>query len=319
MPISEVGQISQKNSPQNMVAAEMKQLPKNAADQKKQTEAFDQYMAEKAGGGTKKNPAKENKISGLDPAKGKTALSQMIDQNIEDKFNAFMKMFLATIQKPNPDNPPDAMAMSQQIMTFIQATEQSKTNHLLGVMNKDKMMEVNLKAKSYLNKEIEYDSYQINFTGEPEKVSFTMPKGVTEAMLSIISPQGQVVGSYRIDPKSGDKTVIWDGKNEHGAKMDDGIYGLRLEVIDATNKNFFVPTRVSGVISEYVPSGKNNDEFTYFVKGLPINLSDIKKVRGEDNVAIFNNQRDALNEQIKELKSMNEMLRNLLTEKEKGE
>ncbi len=247
-------------------------------------------------------------LSGIAPDKTKSSLQQMVDQNIDDRFNGFLKMFLASIQRPNPENPPDAMQMSTNLMGFIHATEQSKTNHLLAQMNKHQSVEMAMKSKSYLNKEVDFLSNQLSFTGEEEKISFTLPYGIQSAALLISDSKGKAIASLPIESKAGRQTVTWDGKNDNGATVSNGLYEVQLIAADEQHdKPVLIPTYLSGIVSEYGIA--EDGDVTYYVKGLPVSLSAISRVR-EDGPSV----RDQLNQ----YKNIAELLEKLNLAREEG-
>ena len=57
-------------------------------------------------------------------------------------------------------------------------------------------------------------------------ISFTLPKNVEKAHLKIYNLKGQLVKTYKLD--SEDSSITWDGKNNNGLHVANGIYFYKL-------------------------------------------------------------------------------------------
>lgn len=222
------------------------------------------------------------------PVKQKGFLQGMVDDNIEKQYDGFLKMFLATIQHPNPENPPEAMEMSKTIMGFVSATEHSKTNKQLADLSAHLKMNEVYQAQSIVTKNVEFNADFVDFHGVPENIAFELPPGTRQYQLALVDRHGQIVKTFQSDPnniadtKPGYHTVTWTGDTDDGqSAVPHGIYGLRLEALNAAGGVDALQTRLTGAVDSCTTD--ENGDMLYHVRGHNIRQHDVKRIKGDAN------------------------------------
>lgn len=199
------------------------------------------------------------------------------------QMDGFMKIFLATLKKPNVDNPPDMMQLTSALASYSQVGQQVETNKLLGEMNLLSKNEVAYRAKSYLNKTVEFESDFLDYQGGDQKISFKLPPQVSKAELSIVGPNNQAIARFQVDPRVGDKTVVWNGKNAEGQEVPAGPYKLVVTATDRNSKLMApISTRISGVVEGYSTPQGNEHDVTYHVGNILVKGDNILRVANDD-------------------------------------
>lgn len=224
-------------------------------------------------------------------ATNKQKLMDNLQNGATKQIDGFMKIFLATLKKPNIDNPPDMMQLTSALASYSQVGQQVETNKLLGEMNLLSKHDIAYRAKSYLNKTVEFESDFLEHKGGDQKISFKLPPQVSKAELSIIDGQGQAVTRFQVDPKAGEKTVIWNGKNKEGQDVPAGTY--KLSVVATDKKSTLVgpiTTRITGVVDGFSTPQNNEHDVTYHVGDILVKGDNILRVANDDR-SINNTER----------------------------
>ncbi|MFQ5735040.1 MAG: flagellar hook assembly protein FlgD, partial [Planctomycetaceae bacterium] len=97
------------------------------------------------------------------------------------------------------------------------------------------------------------------------------------ATVTVRNEQGQVVRTQTAETSAGSHEFVWDGTDDNGTPMPDGVYSFSVETTDADGKTAQVPTIVSGEVSGVTTK---NGQILLSVDGadLPINtIFSVKK------------------------------------------
>lgn len=213
------------------------------------------------------------------PIKDKSALGRMMDKNLDQQFDIFMKMFLAQVKCQDPTKPMSTNEMTENILGFFTAAEHAKGNQLLEQMNTTKSREQLAAAKTYLNKDVVYEAAGVHFTGEPQTFNVDLPSNVDRAEFAIIDQQQRVVKTVSLDPGTQHHKVTWGGEIEGLAdlKAPPGYYSLKVLAQDAKERLVDVPVLMQGIVNA-VDYNEGND-FQLVVNDTAVPLEDVVSVR----------------------------------------
>jgi flagellar basal-body rod modification protein FlgD len=225
---------------------------------------------------------------------GPSAMNKMLDRNLDEQFDIFLKMFLAQMKNQDPSSPMDGMQMTNNLLMFFSATEQAKTNFYLKQMNESKTRETNMAARSYLNKEVDFLSDVINFKGEGKDISYQIPANtkINDATLALVNLKGQVVYSRELegdDIEPGTHKIKWDGKDKEDQIVQNGHYIVKIMAHQAPTAGSKLPSTLDlnpvvqgvGRITEVMYTEAGDPQF--IVDDIPISFDDILKVRSVKN------------------------------------
>lgn len=250
------------------------------------------------------------------PGKDKAALSQVLDKSREDQLKVFEKMFLTQIKHQDPLNPMSTNDLTQNIMTFHSAAQQSRMNELLEQINANHIKSQAVAAKSYLNKEVEYEGREFTHDeGSETTMSFTLPDNVKEAQLVIVDAKGAGVTSFPLSVDVGSKTFSWDGSvnGRSDFKVPSGQYQVAVIAKNKEDKTVDIPVTFKGVVRE-IGYHDAAGEFALLVKNTPVEMSSISKVRKSFPSELSGISQD-MREQIKRYDELSEYLKEKLEKK----
>lgn len=233
----------------------------------------------------------------------KSGISKMLEKNHAEQINSFEKIFLAQMTHQDPLNPMDNNEFASSIMMFHSTAQQSKMNEHLEQINLNHMKAQTAAAKSYLNKEVEYQGDEFTFEGDEEKFNFTMPDNVDQAQLAIIDAAGKGVTAFPLATEVGLKNFTWNGslQDRPDIKMPSGQYHAKVIAQTKEGQAIEVPITFSGVVRK-IGFHEEASEFALLVKNTPIEISDMTTVSKPASSALtsISQKYDALAAYLKE-------------------
>ncbi|WP_032112593.1 flagellar hook assembly protein FlgD [Candidatus Paracaedibacter symbiosus] len=248
--------------------------------------------------------------------KEKSGMSKILDQTREEQMKVFEKIFLAQVQHPqDPLNPPSNESLTQNIMMFHSSAQQSRMNELLEQINTNHIKAQGIAAKSYLNKEVEYQGNEFSYEGGEENIAFLMPDNIKEAKLAIVDPTGAGVTSIPISVEPGAKIFKWDG-SIHGRpeiKVPQGQYKAAVIAHTKDDNKVEVPLTFKGVVRK-VGYHDASSEFALLVRNTPIEMSDVATVSKPASPELIS-MTEGVQEQIKRYNELSGYLKNRLDQK----
>ncbi len=254
--------------------------------------------------------AKAAGTSAKPDSKGPSALSRMMEKNMDSQYNTFMKMFVAQVKNQSIDNPMSTHEMTQSVMSFLNASETMQTNKLLKQGNDMKVKEQVSTARGYLNKEIDYDGDVIGFDGiTPQKIQFQVPANQEKVTLRIIDATNpNNVKEVVIDTKPGKKSIVWNGNIGGTEKMASaGQYVVNVVGVNKAQEETLIPTVLQGRV-EAIHYEEDEQEHLLVVNGIPVAMNDVvseRKIQSTD----FSELNKKLDAQIQQYEELNKVLR----------
>jgi len=251
--------------------------------------------------------------------KGKAALSKVLDKSREDQLKVFEKMFLTQVQHQDPLNPMSTNELTQNIMTFHSAAQQSRMNELLEQINANHIKSQAVAAKSYLNKEVEYQGREFTFEGGDESISFLMPDNIQEAQIAIVDANGAGVTTFPVSVDAGAKTFSWDGSinGRSDFKVPAGQYQVAVVAKNKEAQAIDIPVTLRGTVRKIGYHDESN-EFALLVKNTPVemsNVSSVRKLPASELISIS----QGVEEQIKRYDELTGYLKNKLEKRSEGD
>lgn len=194
-----------------------------------------------------------------------TAVSSQNTSSVLDKINnsrtslanneqTFLKLLTTQLKNQDPLSPTDTTQMTQQITSMTGVEQQLVTNDLLAAL-------VGMNTGTGLSEGVNMIGKQVtattdNSTLKDGKATFTwsQPGASTSLTVEVKNAAGKVIRTLKPDDqKSGAHTLTWDGKDDAGAKMEDGgVYTINVIAKGADGKDIKatnVKGRTEGVVT----------------------------------------------------------------------
>lgn len=203
---------------------------------------------------------------------GTSALS-----SFSKNFDNFLTLLTKQLQYQDPMSPLDTNQFTQQLVEFTSVEQQIETNQkldsLLGVQSDNQAMA----ALSFLNNVIEAQSDQVMLQDGSAQISYDLSSDAQTATLVIKDADGQTVRTIPLDDtKTGSHDLTWDGKDQKGNQLDDGVYDISVQAVDDKNVQLAVTTGTRGKVDAVQ---RIDGEFHLSIGDLDVPLSKVGSVR----------------------------------------
>jgi len=146
----------------------------------------------------------------------------------------FLRIMITQMKHQDPTQPFKAEQMAEQMAQFTSVEQLQNLNQAMTKMaNQQNPME-RLAMTGLIGKNVTIDRDRFPHNeGDPETLSFTLPKDAKETRLAILSDSGEVIIEKDLgELKTGDNSFQWDGKKTNSLPTKSGGFIFRIEAKD---------------------------------------------------------------------------------------
>jgi len=153
-------------------------------------------------------------------------------------FNTFLKILTTQLQHQDPTAPLDTNQFTQELVQFSGVEQQLNTNNLL-----QKLVDANGASgvKSLLGYVGQYvqvsASNQILVQNGQSEFSYTLPSVAQNVLLTVKNAAGATVANFSGPAANGTDYVAWNGQDNNGDQLPDGIYTIAVAATDSGGNN----------------------------------------------------------------------------------
>ncbi len=206
----------------------------------------------------KQRAAKEN--GDLSAQTDAEFLEKLADQTKEKRVpknqlgkDDFLKLFVTQLQNQDPLNPDDGTEMAAKLAQFNGLEQMMNVNKSLEKLLSDQTAGRNLQMVNYVGREVTVDGGRTKLKdGVPTKADFNLEMPATNATLEVRDSNGSIVLQKDLGAlAAGTHSVPWDGKNNTGRTLTDGVYTYSINARnvngDAIPVSLTAKARITGV------------------------------------------------------------------------
>jgi flagellar basal-body rod modification protein FlgD len=221
--------------------------------------------------------------SAVNPAASSAAASNSSDsatQQLTGNMNTFLQLLTTQLQNQDPMNPMDSDQFTQQLVEYSQVEQQINTNTNLQTLISLQQGGAASSAVSYLGKTVSVTNGNAALTDSAASWNYTLAAPSSETTLTVTNASGQTVYTGAGSTSAGSNTFDWDGQDNSGNQLPDGVYTLAVSA--AASDGSAVQTSVSstGVVSEVNLSGSTPE---LMIGSMAVPISQVATVQNPPN------------------------------------
>jgi flagellar basal-body rod modification protein FlgD len=168
---------------------------------------------------------------------------------LADNFDNFLKLLTTQLQSQDPLSPLDATQFTEQLVQFTGVEQAIKTNDVLGQLVALVRADQVARAVDYLGAEVEASGQTVRLgAGASASVHYRLDQPAAEVAISIYDNAGRLVRAQPGSGLVGTHTVPWDGRDQTGAPLPDGLYRVEVAAKGETGAVAPVSTTMTGVV-----------------------------------------------------------------------
>lgn len=175
--------------------------------------------------------------------------------NFADNFDTFLNLLTTQLQNQDPLSPMDSAQFTEQLVQFSQVEQAIATNKnlekALGLINTGN----GASAVSYLGREVKAEGSDASLSAGQAKWSYQLAGAAEKTTITIADQNGKLVYVGAGETATGEHAFTWDGKDNSGSDLPDGIYTLTVAAQDAEGASIAATTFIEGSVT-----GINNDD-----------------------------------------------------------
>lgn len=209
------------------------------------------------------------------PFKSSTTGSITDGSSLAETFDTFLTLLTTQLQYQDPLDPMDTNEFTSQLVEFTNVEQALRTNDKLDdLIALQTDMQLN-DAVGYIDKKVGADGIILMLQDGESTITYDLGANAAEANILIIDEEGNTVRTIEADTEVGHHEVVWDGLDDDGEPLDDGLYGFLVTAIDANKKP--VPL-VQGTIGKVTGVKLVDGVVTLEVGELEIALNDVLSI-----------------------------------------
>jgi len=192
---------------------------------------------------------------------------------------AFLTLFTTQLQNQNPLDPMENEAFVAQLAQFsqLEATTKMSDNlqNLVASMSNERMSSMS----GLLGKKIAIsDGKALLSGGQPVEGAVTLASDVDSITLKVYSSSGQLVRTGEVGAqKKGDFLFSWDGKDDQGNVLGDGVYRMEASAT-RFGKSSKAPVSTMAMVKSVTTDAATGDLQVELEDGSKVSMTQIKRV-----------------------------------------
>lgn len=189
-------------------------------------------------------------------------------------FEAFLQLLTTQLENQDPLNPMSSEDLATQLATFSGVEQQVRTNQLLEDLTAGFQTNGIGDVANWIGMEARADM-PVQYNGNPITFSFDPPANADRVQLVVTNEDGLEV--RRIQVENTDEPMTFQGTDNNGNDLPDGIYQLSMEaydgdeLIETEGAQVYAPVREATL--------QNGETWITLAGGVQVNAADVQGVR----------------------------------------
>lgn len=193
----------------------------------------------------------------------------------------FLSLLVAQLQNQDPLSPMENQEFAAQLAQFSSLEQLTDMNASLDTgMEMDMMLTSavnNTLASNFIGKEVSsYGDTVALVSGQQPALNFLLQDYADEIEVNIYDPAGNLIRT--IEAKgldSGERSLVWDGKNNNGEDLPGGNYSFEVKATDAESESVGAVTISKGLVSSIRYA---DGQAVLIVNGEEVSLGDVLEI-----------------------------------------
>jgi flagellar basal-body rod modification protein FlgD len=209
------------------------------------------------------------------PFKGSDTGSITDSASLADTFDTFLNLLTTQLKYQDPLDPMDTNEFTSQLVEFTNVEQAMKTNKKLDdLISLQTELQLN-NAVGYIDKQVGADSIILMLQDGESTITYDLGANASKVNVLIIDEEGNTVRTIEGDTAFGHHEIAWDGLDDDGLAMEDGLYGFLVTAVDADLEP--VPL-VQGTVGKVTGVKLSDGEVTLEIGELEIALGDVLSI-----------------------------------------
>ncbi len=220
-------------------------------------------------------------VSATQSATASTTAPKNAMQSLAGNFDTFLSLLTTQLKNQDPLAPLDTNEFTQQLVQFTGVEQSIKTNSNLEDLIDVQQAGMMSGAVGFLGTDVEVAGNMAALENGKATYTYAFTKNAATCEIVIQDSSGAVVRKTAGEPGQGMHQFTWNGLNDAGDIMPDGLYKISVTGKDAAGGPVGATTSYVGRVTG-VAATKDKSGIILTVNGTAVPLADIKSVKSID-------------------------------------
>jgi len=181
--------------------------------------------------------------------------SKLATADLAENFDTFLVLLTEQLKNQDPLDPLESEQFVQQLVQFSSVEQQIASNESLEALLSLQQSDAQLKALEFIGKDATVNTrYNLLKDGEATW-EYGLAQEADSVELLIFNERGEQVRRLQGETGEGVHEAVWDGKDEGGNALPEGVYEIEVIAKDADDNAIDAATRISHRVTGVEMSG----------------------------------------------------------------
>ena len=171
-----------------------------------------------------------NGVAFKDPDSG--GGTQAASSTLADTFDTFLMLLTTQLKNQDPLDPMKSEQFTQQLVQFAGVEQSINTNKKLEQLIELQTTSQLNSAVSYIGKIVEVVADELLLADGAARISYGLDRNAATTIITIVDLNGHGVRTINGEIAAGRHEFDWDGRNDNGDQVPDGVYGFSVVSVD---------------------------------------------------------------------------------------
>ncbi len=202
--------------------------------------------------------------------------------DVADTFDSFLVLLTTQLQYQDPLSPLDTNQFTEQLVQFSSVEQSIKTNSKLDELIALQGNSQLTGALGYIGKTVAADSPGLHLSGGSAGLTYDLSANADQTTIEILDPSGRTVRTLSGASAAGHHELLWDGKDNLGNDLPDGLYSARVSATDGNGASLLA---AQGTIGRVTGIELENGEVVLSIGPLKVTLGQVTAIRDNEGGA----------------------------------
>lgn len=174
--------------------------------------------------------------------------SEVAGRKLSEDFDTFLTLLTSQLENQDPLEPLSSEQFTQQLVQFSQVEQQIATNDQL-----ESLVSLSLAAQhgalvDYIGKSVEGESDRARLSNGTATWSYELDQDADNVSILVLNEANRPVRSTTGDTDAGLNSFVWDGRDDLGNTLPDGVYRLSVAATGSGGEQLASSVRAAGIV-----------------------------------------------------------------------
>lgn len=192
--------------------------------------------------------------------------------------DAFLKLLITQLEHQDPLNPLDNQEFVSQLTAFNSLDQLIGLNEKMEGLQSQQLLLSQMGAVSLIGKQIVATGNEVELQdGGQATLHYRLASDASQVTVRIMDANGRLVQTLQAgSQQSGERSVLWDGRDSLGQSLPSGLYTFEVNAVDGNGRRVEAIGRTQGVVTGVNLSG---GEAVLAIGGIEVPLSAVVSVQ----------------------------------------